>query len=156
MLEPADCPQTVPGEPQQQLLSHFRFSDGALKAVGVGAAGSRCGIAVFVGSRHPDDVLVLQGKQAEASVLAPYVQATAPEHQGKRMVQGQRLLQTSSDAFLGWTLAKAHARSAGWKATQTRAGQHLLTHGPTTHDRRGKNKKATQNGWQKRGKFGSG
>ena len=50
----------------------------------------------------PDDVLVLQGKQAEPSVLAPYVELEAPSHQGERVVQGQRLLQTASDAFLGW------------------------------------------------------
>jgi hypothetical protein len=52
--------------------------------------------------QHPDDILVLQGKQAEPSVLAPYVTLPTPEHQGQRVVEGQRLLQTASDAFLGW------------------------------------------------------
>ena len=84
------------------LLSHFHLSDAALKAVGVGSVGTRCAIGVFVGD-HPDDVLVLQSKQAERSVLAPYVNQPSPEHQGQRVVQGQRLMQTASDGFLGWT-----------------------------------------------------
>lgn len=85
----------------QHLLAQYQLSDSALKAVGVGSIGTRCGINLFVG-QHPDDVLVLQGKQAERSVLAPYVNLPAPEHQGQRVVDGQRLLQTGSDAFLGW------------------------------------------------------
>ena len=84
------------------LMAHFRISDSALKAVGVGSVGTRCAINVLVGD-HPDDVLVLQGKQVEPSVLAPYVSAQAPQHEGERVVQGQRLMQTYSDVFLGWT-----------------------------------------------------
>jgi uncharacterized protein (DUF2252 family) len=86
----------------RRVLSQYQFSDGAIKAVGVGSVGTRCAVGVFVGD-HPDDVLVLQSKQAEPSVLAPYLQANSPVHQGERVVQGQRLMQTSSDAFLGWT-----------------------------------------------------
>ena len=85
----------------QHLLSQFRLVDSAFKAVGVGSVGTRCGISLFVGE-HPDDILVLQVKQANASVLAPYLDRPAPEHQGQRVVQGQRLLQTASDSFLGW------------------------------------------------------
>lgn len=85
----------------QHLLAQYRFIDCALKAVGVGSIGTRCAVSLFVGP-HPDDILVLQGKQAERSVLAPYVNLPAPEHQGQRVVEGQRLLQTASDAFLGW------------------------------------------------------
>jgi uncharacterized protein (DUF2252 family) len=85
----------------QHLLAQYQISDSALKAVGVGSIGTRCGISLFVG-QHPDDILVLQGKQAEPSVLAPYVNLPAPEHQGQRVVEGQRLLQTASDTFLGW------------------------------------------------------
>jgi uncharacterized protein (DUF2252 family) len=85
----------------QHLLALYQLSDSALKAVGVGSIGTRCGISLFMG-QHPDDILVLQGKQAEPSVLAPYVNLPAPEHQGQRVVEGQRLLQTASDAFLGW------------------------------------------------------
>jgi uncharacterized protein (DUF2252 family) len=85
----------------QHLLALYQLSDSALKAVGVGSIGTRCGISLFMG-QHPDDILVLQGKQAEPSVLAPYVTLPTPEHQGQRVVEGQRLLQTASDAFLGW------------------------------------------------------
>ena len=85
----------------QHLLAQYQLSDSALKAVGVGSIGTRCGISLFRG-QHPDDILVLQGKQAEPSVLAPYVNRPAPEHQGQRVVEGQQLLQTASDAFLGW------------------------------------------------------
>ena len=85
----------------QHVLSQFTFTDAAIKAVGVGSVGTRCTIVLFEGS-HPDDILVLQGKQAGPSVLAPYVDRPVPEHQGQRVVQGQRLLQGASDAFLGW------------------------------------------------------
>lgn len=85
----------------QRLLDQFQLSDTALKAVGVGSVGTRCGIGLFVG-QHPYDLLVLQSKQAEASVLAPYVDLPAPAHQGQRVVEGQRLLQTANDGFLGW------------------------------------------------------
>jgi hypothetical protein len=63
--------------------------------------GTRCSIGLFVGP-HPDDVLILQSKQAEASVLAPYASTPPPAHQGQRVIEGQRLLQTASDPFLGW------------------------------------------------------
>jgi len=105
----------------QHLLALYQFTDNALKAVGVGSIGTRCAINLFMGP-HPDDILVLQGKQAEPSVLAPYVNLHAPEHQGQRVVDGQRLLQTASDAFLGWTTNPAgdhlyirHFRD--WKAS---------------------------------------
>jgi len=86
----------------RHLLSGFRFEDAAYKAVGVGSVGTRCAIGLFVGD-DPDEVLLLQSKQAENSVLAPYLNSAAPAHQGERVVQGQRLMQTASDAFLGWT-----------------------------------------------------
>nr|WP_296367668.1 DUF2252 domain-containing protein [Vulcanococcus sp. Clear-D1] len=88
----------------RRYLSEFRMSDAAFKAVGVGSVGTQCGIHVFMGV-HPEDVLVLQSKQAEPSVLAPYVNGDnqVPAHQGQRVVEGQRLMQTASDPFLGWT-----------------------------------------------------
>jgi uncharacterized protein (DUF2252 family) len=88
----------------RRYLSEFRMSDAALKAVGVGSVGTRCGVLVFVGE-HPEDVLVLQSKQAEPSVLAPHINGDnqVPPHQGQRVVEGQRLMQTASDPFLGWT-----------------------------------------------------
>ena len=83
-------------------LSHFRLVDLALKAVGVGSVGTRCAIGLLV-AHESDEVLVLQSKQAEPSVLAPYLPGLdTPDHQGERVVQGQRLIQTASDPFLGW------------------------------------------------------
>ena len=105
----------------QHLLAQYQFTDNALKAVGVGSIGTRCALTLFRG-QHPDDILVLQGKQAEPSVLAPYVNLPTPEHQGQRVVEGQLLLQTASDPFLGWTTNPAgdhiyvrHFRD--WKAS---------------------------------------
>lgn len=86
----------------QALLSNFRLVDGAFKAVGVGSVGLRCAIGLWL-DQTGDEVLVLQGKQAQPSVLAPYVNLPGPDHQGQRVVQGQRLMQTASDPFLGWT-----------------------------------------------------
>ena len=88
----------------RHLLSRYRLTDTALKAVGVGSVGTRCAVGVWVG-HHPQDVLVLQSKQAEPSVLAPYLPGVVgvPAHEGQRVVEGQRLMQYASDAFLGWT-----------------------------------------------------
>jgi uncharacterized protein (DUF2252 family) len=88
----------------RRLLKQFQMSDVAFKAVGVGSVGTRCAIGLFVGDK-PDDVLVIQSKQAEPSVLAPHVQSCepVPSHQGQRVVEGQRLMQTASDALLGWS-----------------------------------------------------
>jgi uncharacterized protein (DUF2252 family) len=92
--------QSIPAS-QRHVFAQFRLSDVALKAVGVGSIGTRCAVSVWLG-QHADDVLVIQGKQANASVLAPYIEGYSVEHQGKRVVQGQRLMQTASDSFLGW------------------------------------------------------
>lgn len=86
----------------RRVLSQFRLSDAAIKVVGVGSIGTRCSIGVFVG-RHREDVLVIQSKQAVPSVLSPYLPADPSDHEGERVVQGQRLLQTHSDSLLGWT-----------------------------------------------------
>ena len=88
----------------RQFMAHYRCVDAALKAVGVGSVGTRCAIGLFVGP-HPDDVLLLQSKQAEASVLAPYATSAPPVHQGQRVIEGQRLMQSASDPALGWTTA---------------------------------------------------
>jgi uncharacterized protein (DUF2252 family) len=85
----------------QTLLSNFRFVDSAFKAVGVGSVGLRCAIGLWV-DQAGDEVLLLQSKQVQPSVLAPYVNLSGPDHQGQRVVQGQRLMQTASDPFLAW------------------------------------------------------
>ncbi len=93
---------TSMGPEHQQLLSRFREVDLAIKVVGVGSVGTRCLISLMHG-RDEDDVLFLQVKEAETSVLAPYAGASEYEHQGERVVVGQRLMQAASDVFLGWT-----------------------------------------------------
>ena len=80
------------------LLQHFKVVDQALKVVGVGSVGRRCGLALLQGE-HPNDVIVLQVKEAVASVLA---RGESERHQGQRVVGGQRLMQSASDPFLGW------------------------------------------------------
>ncbi len=104
---------SLPAE-MRHLLSHYRLSDSAIKAVGVGSVGTRCSIGLFVGP-HPDDVLILQSKQAEASVLAPYASTPPPSHQGQRVIEGQRLLQTASDPFLGWLDGHQAGRQYYWR-----------------------------------------
>jgi uncharacterized protein (DUF2252 family) len=86
----------------ETLLSNFRLGDVAFKAVGVGSVGMRCAIGLWVDQRG-EEVLVFQSKEAQPSVLAPYINLPGPAHQGQRVVQGQRLMQTASDPFLGWT-----------------------------------------------------
>jgi len=86
----------------RRLLSHFRLSDVALKAVGVGSVGTRCAIGLLV-CDDPNEVLILQSKQAMTSILEPYLPSEQLEHEGERVVHGQRLMQTASDSFLGWS-----------------------------------------------------
>lgn len=85
----------------QQLLSYFEWRDWALKAVGVASVGTRCSVGLWVGP-HEQDVLILQCKQALPSALQPDPEHGAWVHQGQRVVEGQRLMQTHSDPFLGW------------------------------------------------------
>ena len=89
-------------EERRRLLARFRPHDAARKVVGVGSVGTRCYVVLLLGD-HPDDPLLLQVKQATASVLEPYAGRSRHRHHGRRVVSGQRLLQTASDIFLGWT-----------------------------------------------------
>jgi uncharacterized protein (DUF2252 family) len=82
------------------LFSRYRLVDSALKVVGVGSVGTRCGIALFM-SGHKD-ALFLQLKEAMPSVLEPYAGKSVYENHAQRVVVGQRLMQAASDMFLGW------------------------------------------------------
>jgi hypothetical protein len=73
----------------------------AVKVVGVGSVGTACLIALFMAA--DDDPLFLQIKQANASVLEPYAGQSLHSNHGQRVVVGQRLMQSASDIFLGWT-----------------------------------------------------
>jgi uncharacterized protein (DUF2252 family) len=77
----------------------------ARKVVGVGSVGTRAWVALLTG-RSESDPLILQAKEAQASVLEPYLGASRYRHNGKRVVMGQRRMQASSDIFLGWQRAK--------------------------------------------------
>lgn len=82
------------------LLDRYRLEDCATKVVGIGSVGTRCFIALFFSEEnHP---LILQVKEARRSVLEPYTKPSRYANQGQRVVTGQRLLQSSSDIFLGW------------------------------------------------------
>ncbi|HEY8083890.1 MAG TPA: DUF2252 domain-containing protein [Solirubrobacterales bacterium] len=91
---------TLQGD-RQQLLNTYRFRDLARKVVGVGSVGTRAWIVLLTG-RDDDDPMVLQAKEAEASVLEPYAGKSRFRNHGRRVVEGQRLMQAASDSFLGW------------------------------------------------------
>ncbi len=88
----------------RHLLSDYRYVHAARKVVGVGSVGTRAWIALFVG-RDEGDPLFLQVKEAQPSVLEPYTRPTAYPYQGQRVVEGQRLTQSTSDILLGWVSA---------------------------------------------------
>ncbi|WP_435603888.1 DUF2252 domain-containing protein [Streptomyces sp. bgisy130] len=85
----------------RRLLEQYRVVDVARKVVGVGSVGTRCWIVLLLG-KDADDPLLLQAKEADESVLAPYAGASVHPNQGERVVTGQRLMQAASDIFLGW------------------------------------------------------
>ncbi|MGA2838482.1 MAG: DUF2252 domain-containing protein [Acidimicrobiales bacterium] len=91
---------TLSGD-RQHLLGNYEFMDLARKVVGVGSVGTRCWVALFIGRDHGDP-LVLQVKEAEHSVAEPFLAPSAYANMGQRVVEGQRLVQSSSDIFLGW------------------------------------------------------
>ncbi len=86
---------------RRYLLEQYEFCDMALKVVGVGSVGTRCWVILMLG-RDASDPLFLQVKEAEASVLSRFAGASAHRNQGQRVVAGQRLMQATSDLFLGW------------------------------------------------------
>ena len=93
-------PRTLLGD-RRHLLEDFRFTHVARKVVGVGSVGTRAWIILYTG-RDGTDPLFLQAKEAQASVLEPYVGKSKYTHSGQRVVEGQRLMQASSDILLGW------------------------------------------------------
>ena len=83
------------------LMDRYALRDVAFKVVGIGSVGTFCAIGLFTDADgHP---LMLQLKQAQDSVLAPYAGASVFANQGERVVVGQRMLQVATDIFLGWT-----------------------------------------------------
>jgi uncharacterized protein (DUF2252 family) len=86
---------------RRYLLEQFRLVDLARKVVGVGSVGTRAWIGLFLG-RNNQDPLFLQMKEAQESVLERFVGKSAYPNHGQRVVAGQRLMQATSDIFLGW------------------------------------------------------
>jgi len=91
---------------RRYLLEQYEFADMARKVVGVGSVGTRCWIVLMLG-RDESDPLFLQIKEADKSVLAEFVGASKYTNMGQRVVAGQRLMQASSDIFLGWQRIEA-------------------------------------------------
>lgn len=85
----------------QVLLGRYEIVDIAHKVVGVGSVGTLA-VALLMRGRDEDDLMVLQVKQAQASVLESFTAPSAYAHHGQRVVTGQRLMQAASDSFLGW------------------------------------------------------
>ncbi len=91
---------------RRHLLDQFELVDVARKVVGVGSVGTRAYVLLLAG-RDDGDPLVLQGKEAGPSALAAYCGPSAYANEGQRVVSGQRLIQASSDIFLGWERTQA-------------------------------------------------
>ncbi len=92
--------RTLSGD-HRHLMEGFHFADAARKVVGVGSVGTRAWIVLMVG--HDDnDPLFLQAKEAQTSVLEPFLGKSAHTSHGQRVVEGQRLMQSASDIMLGW------------------------------------------------------
>jgi hypothetical protein len=86
---------------RKRLLQQYYITDAVRKIVGVGSVGTRCWI-IFLTGNNSDDPLFLQVKEAQPSVLEPYIGKSAYANPGQRVVSGQRLLQAAPDIFLGW------------------------------------------------------
>ena len=92
--------RTLQGD-RRKLIERFRFVDAARKVVGVGSVGTRAWIVLMLG-RDNDDPLFMQAKEAQASVLEPFLGKSEFSNHGQRVVEGQRFMQAASDIFLGW------------------------------------------------------
>jgi uncharacterized protein (DUF2252 family) len=88
-------------EDRRVLLQRYHLRDIAFKIVGVGSVGTFCAIGLFISDGEAP--LLLQIKEAERSVLAPFAGTSDYPNHGERVVVGQRLLQAATDVFLGWT-----------------------------------------------------
>jgi uncharacterized protein (DUF2252 family) len=96
-----DYRQTLTDD-RRALLDGYRMVGVARKVVGVGSVGTRCWIVLMLAEDDAMDDLVLQVKEAAASVLEPYLGASRYPQHGQRVVEGQRLMQAASDILLGW------------------------------------------------------
>jgi uncharacterized protein (DUF2252 family) len=96
--------RTLTGD-RRKLLERFRYIHTARKVVGVGSVGTRAWIVLMLG-RDSGDPLFLQAKEAQPSVLEPFLGRSEYANHGQRVVEGQRLTQAASDIMLGWIRAQ--------------------------------------------------
>jgi len=113
-------------EERRQLLSRFRMADLALRVGGVGSVGTRCWILLLEGGAE-DDAIILQQKEAGASVLEPYTAESSYQSDAQRVVQGQRLTQATSDIFLGWHRGAITGHHYYWRQLKDMKGSLAVT-----------------------------
>jgi uncharacterized protein (DUF2252 family) len=89
----------------RMLLDHYQIRDAAVKVVGVGSVGTSCWVLLMMAAG--EEPLLLQVKEARASVLEAYAGRSVYPNHGQRVVNGHKLMQPASDIFLGWTEGKA-------------------------------------------------
>jgi uncharacterized protein (DUF2252 family) len=106
---------------RRRLLERFEIVDAARKVVGVGSVGTRCFIVLLLG-RDAHDPLFLQVKEATASVYEAYTGKSRYRQHGERVVQGQRIMQASSDIYLGWTKGIDVHRNYYWRQLRDMKG----------------------------------
>ena len=120
------------------VLDHYHYEDFARKVVGVGTVGTEAFMLLLMGDLD-DDPLFLQIKEATTSELASYAGASDYDHQGERVVQGQRLVQAASDALLGWVTGTGEQHREfyvrqlrdmkGWAVVETMPPSRLALYG---------------------------
>ena len=115
---------TLPDD-RRELLERFEIVDMARKVVGVGSVGTRAFIVLLQG-RDQQDPLFLQVKEATTSVLEDHLPKSRYEEPGERVVQGQRLMQATSDIFLGWTKGVEANRHMYWRQLRDMKGSAIV------------------------------
>ena len=110
---------------QRQLLERFEIVDVARKVVGVGSVGTGAYIVLLQG-RDQQDPLFLQVKEATQSVLEDHLPKSRYKQAGERVVHGQRMMQASSDIFLGWTKGERADRYLYWRQLRDMKGSAVI------------------------------
>jgi uncharacterized protein (DUF2252 family) len=108
-------------EERRLLLSRFRITDAALRVGGVGSVGTRCTVVLLEGEAE-DDALILQQKEAAPSVLEPYLAKRDYASPAQRVVVNQRVMQATSDIFLGWNHGLVTGTQYYWRQLKDMKG----------------------------------
>jgi uncharacterized protein (DUF2252 family) len=110
---------------RRHLLERFKMIDMAHKVVGVGSVGMLAFIVLLQG-RDQNDPLFLQVKEATASVLEDHLPKSRFKQPGERVVQGQRMMQSTSDIYLGWTTGHGDSRYLYWRQLRDMKGSVIV------------------------------